>query len=119
LLLRKFYRDRKKWSEIGSVIDNLNAVLNTKKGFGFWLEGFGIGDYNEYRARKKIVASLIDEIKNNIATFEPRVRIEDIHEVVSDTPFRIRFQMKGVFLDDARPVFVVVDALRNVVTIEN
>ena len=55
MLLHKFYRDRKKPSEIGSVIANLNYVLNTKKGFGFWREGFGIGDYNEYKARAKIV----------------------------------------------------------------
>ena len=118
MLLRKFYRDPRKWSELGSVIGNLNAVLNTKKGFGFWLENYGVGDYNEYKARKKIVTALIAEIKDNIATFEPRVRLDEIQEVPSDSPLRLRFQMKGVFLDDARPVYVVVDALRHVATIE-
>ena len=118
MLLQKFYRDRKKTSELGSVIANLNYMLNTKKGFGFWREGYGIGDYNEYKARTKIVQALIREIRENIGTFEPRVRLDDIKEVPSDSPFRLRFQMKGTFLDDSRPVFIVVDALRNVVTIE-
>lgn len=118
MLLSKFYRDRKKTTQIHSVIANLNYVLNTKKGFGFWRQGFGIGDYNEYKARTKIVQTLLAEIRENIALFEPRVRLDDISEVPSDSPFRLRFQMKGTFLDDARPVYIVVDALRSVVTIE-
>ncbi len=118
MLLAKFQRDRKKTSEINSVIANLNYVLNTKKGFGFWREGYGIGDYNEYKARNKIVKTLIEEIRENIAIYEPRVRLDDISEVASDSPFRLRFQMKGTFLDDSRPVFLIVDALRSVVTIE-
>ena len=118
MLLGKFQRDRKKTTELNSVIANLNFVLNTKKGFGFWREGYGIGDYNEYRARAKIVKTLLDEIRENIALYEPRVRLDDIAEVPSDSPFRLRFQMKGTFLNDARPVYIVVDALRSVVTIE-
>jgi type VI secretion system protein len=118
VLLAKFYRDRKKFSELTSVISNLNYMLNTKKGFGFWREGYGVGDYNEYKARNKIVQTLIAEIKENIETYEPRVRLDDIQEVPSDSPFRLRFQMRGTFLDDDRPVFIVVDALRNLVTIE-
>ncbi len=118
MLLAKFYRDKNKPSELRSVIDNLNYMLNTKKGFGFWREGYGIGDYNEYRARNKIVQTLIAEIKENIGTFEPRVRLDDIKEVPSDSPFRLRFQMRGTFLDDDRPVYIVVDALRSLVTIE-
>jgi type VI secretion system protein len=118
VLLAKFARDRRKTSEINSVIANLNYCLNTKKGFGFWREGYGIGDYNEYKARNKIVKTLLEEIRENIALYEPRVRLDDISEVPSDSPFRLRFQMKGTFLDDARPVYIVVDALRSVVTIE-
>jgi type VI secretion system protein len=118
VLLAKFCGDRKKPTEISSVIANLNYILNTKKGFGFWREGYGLGDYNAYRARSKIVATLLDEIRQSIALFEPRVRLENIQEVPSESPFRLRFEMKGTFLDDARPVYIVVDALRSVVTIE-
>lgn len=118
MLLAKFYRDRRKYTDLGAVIANLNYALNTKKGFGFWRQGYGIGDYNEYKSRSKIVETLIKEIKENIGTFEPRVRLDDIKEVPSDSAFRLRFQMKGTFLDDARPVFIVVDALRSIVTIE-
>ncbi|MEZ0227887.1 MAG: GPW/gp25 family protein [Planctomycetota bacterium] len=118
MLLAKFCGDRQKPTEISSVIANLNYILNTKKGFGFWRESYGLGDYNAFRGRKKIVETLLDEIRASIGQFEPRVRLEDIREVPSESPFRLRFEMKGTFLDDARPVYIVVDALRSIVTIE-
>jgi predicted component of type VI protein secretion system len=118
MLLKKFYRDKRKATELTSVIANLNHMLNTKKGFGSWLPKYGIGDYNEFRAREKIVATLIQEIQENVSTYEPRVKINNIAEVPSDSPFRLRFQMKAVFLEDTKPIFIIVDSLRSSVTIE-
>jgi predicted component of type VI protein secretion system len=118
VLLRKFFHDKRKADEIQSVIANLNHLLNTRKGFGFWVEKFGLGDYSEYRARSKIVQTLVRELKENIELFEPRVSIESIEEIEAGSPFRLRFQMNGRFLDDERPLFIVVDSLRNNVTIE-
>lgn len=118
MLLRKFFHDKRKADDIHSVIANLNHLLNTRKGFGFWVERYGLGDYNEYRSRAKIVQTLIKEIKENIQKFETRVRIDTIEEVGADSPFRLRFKVNGTFLEDQRPLFIVVDSLRNNVTIE-
>lgn len=118
MLLRKFFHDKRKVDEIHSVIANLNHLLNTRKGFGFWVEKYGLGDYTEYRARNKIVQTLMREIKENVEEFEPRVRIETIEEVDADSPFRLRFQVNGTFLDDERPIYIVVDSLRNNVVVE-
>ena len=106
-------------AKLAPIIDNLNYILNTKKGFGSFISDLGIGDYNAYRAREKIIETIIHEIKENIAKYEPRVRLEQIKEVESDTPFRLRFEMKCMFIDGQKPVFVVIDSLYNRVTVED
>jgi predicted component of type VI protein secretion system len=119
VLLRRFAREPKKMTELRAVIDNLNRLLNTKKGFGSWLTTFGIGDYNMYRARDKIVTTLLSEIQENVRLFEPRARIDKIAEVPTESPFRIKFQMSGFLLETQRPIFVVVDSLKSTVTVES
>ncbi len=105
-------------SGLASVIANLNNILNTKKGFGSYVREFGIGDYNAHRARPKIVESIIREFTENIRLFEPRVKLDKIREVESDTPFRIRFEVKCLFLDAAKPLYIIIDSLRNDVMVE-
>lgn len=120
-MLQRFRTSQRKddgLAKFAPIIDNLNHILNTKKGFGSYLADFGIGDYNAYRSRDKIIETIIAEIKENIAKHEPRVRLEEIKEVESDTAFRIRFEMRCVFLDSAKPIYVVIDSLYNRVTIE-
>ena len=104
--------------DLQAIVDNLNRVLNTKKGFGYWLEGFGIGDYNIYRGRAQIVKTLVAEIKENIERFEPRVRIDSVEEVEAESPFRLKFQVSGIFVGRDRPFFIVVDSIRQDVSIE-
>lgn len=118
MLLERFRRGKHRTSEIEAMVANLNQVLNTKKGFGYWLPGFGIGDYNEYRGRSRIVQTLIDEIKENIQRFEPRVHVDAISEVDAESPFRLRFEVSGVFVNESKPFNIVVDSLRHDVTIE-
>jgi type VI secretion system protein len=101
-----------------SILDNLNRILNTKKGFGYWADGFGIGDYNAYRGRVQIVKTLTKEIKENIEKFEPRVRIDVVQEVEAESPFRLKFQISGVFVGREKPFYIVVDSIRHDVTIE-
>lgn len=119
MLIDKFRRSPpQKDHDLQAIVDNLNRVLNTKKGFGYWLEGFGIGDYNMYRGRAQIVKTLVAEIKENIERFEPRVRIDAVEEVEAESPFRLKFQVSGIFVGRDRPFFIVVDSIRQDVSIE-
>jgi type VI secretion system protein len=120
MLLKRFYRKehQAEATEIASILANLNQLLNTKKGFGSWIPKYGIGDYNEFRARRKIIETLRAEIEENIATFEPRVKLDKIDAVGSTSPFRLKFQISGSFAESARPIYIVVDSVRNNVHVE-
>ena len=120
MLLDRFRRGKgnSKDDEIRSIVDNLNRILNTKKGFGHWLESYGIGDYNVHRGRTAIVQTLVEEIKENIELFEPRVRLHEVTEVEASSPFRLKFEGSGVFVGHEHPFYIVVDSIRHEVTVE-
>ncbi len=118
MLLDRFRRGADEGDEIRSIVDNLNRILNTKKGFGHWHSDYGIGDYNQHRGRTAIVQTLVEEIKENIERFEPRVRLHEVNEVDSASPFRLKFQVSGVFVGHEKPFFIVVDSIRHEVTVE-
>ncbi|GIW70581.1 MAG: hypothetical protein KatS3mg102_0123 [Planctomycetota bacterium] len=117
-LFDRFYLRPRKDAELRAVIDHLNHMLNTKKTFGAWLQDYGIGDFNEWKSRRKIVDTIMAEIAHNIRRYEPRVDIEEIKEVETDNPFRIRLEVRCRFLAAEKPVYIVIDSLANKVFLE-
>lgn len=119
MFLRKFQRRQSEEGLLQSVIDNLNNVLNTKKGFGSFVREMGIGDWNEYKARDKIIETIIAEIKENVRLFEPRVEMREISEVDSGSPFRLRFEVKCAFAEGAKPIYIVLNTYDNRIAVED
>src|SRR5687767_392251 len=116
-LIKKFITNKKNAGEIQEkitdIMRNLENVLNTKKGTGSLVKEFGIGDYNAYKARNKIVETIILEIKENITLYEPRVKLIHIQEAEAQNPFRLRFELKCAVLDYTRPIYIIFDSLFN------
>ncbi len=77
-----------------TIIDNLNHLLNTKKGFGSFVEGFGIRDMNEYSSREQLAAAIMEEVRSNIENFEPRLEFGSIALEESTDNFRISFKIE-------------------------
>ncbi len=118
-LLDRFSDRDTKLSKLESILENLNCVLNSKKGFGTMLQGFGIGDYNEYKGRDAIVRTLVKEIEHNINEYEPRVRVVEIREVESEMASRLRFEMRCEILNEDKPLFVNFDTANAKIEIED
>ena len=64
--------------DINVIIANLNNILGTKRGYGFFLEKFGLSDYKHISSHDDIVDMLSSEIKENIELFEPRIKVKKI-----------------------------------------
>ncbi|MFC1706084.1 GPW/gp25 family protein [Planctomycetota bacterium] len=118
-LMERFYIRKRANADLQGIIDNLNVMLNTKKTFGAWVKEYGIGDFNAYRARHKIVETIIEEIKENVQLFESRVIIHDIHEVDANNPFRVRLEVKCAFLRHDKPLYIIVDSLTDQVFLDD
>lgn len=119
MFLRKFQRRQTDEGLLQAILDNLNNVLNTKKGFGSFVKELGIGDWNEYKSRDKIVETIIEEIKENVRRFEPRVILTEIEEVESGSPSRVRFEVKCKFAEGSKPIYIILNSSENRISVED
>ncbi|HEX8706387.1 MAG TPA: GPW/gp25 family protein, partial [Myxococcaceae bacterium] len=65
-------RPRDERGSLTHVLRNVQDMLNTKEGYGYFLRGFGLGSYREKAATGKIVEALAKEITREIRQHEPR-----------------------------------------------
>lgn len=105
--------------ELMSIIDNLNNILNTKREYGSFLADFGIRDLNEYTSQDHIATAIIEEVKENIEKYEPRVDIVNITRAEDSNPFHIAFSIECVVRKNAQSLHMVFDSIFNNVQIEN
>ena len=60
--------------ELSQVRQNLEAVLNTKEGYGYFVQGFGVGRYTEKFGTRELMQMLTQELLNSVRHFEPRLQ---------------------------------------------
>jgi predicted component of type VI protein secretion system len=71
----------------------LNNILGTKRGYGFFLEKFGLSDYKHISSHEYVVDLLSSEIKENIELFEPRVKVKKIINTTDISLTLLSFQL--------------------------
>jgi predicted component of type VI protein secretion system len=79
--------------DINVIIANLNNILGTKRGYGFFLEKFGLSDYKHISSHEYVVDLLSSEIKENIELFEPRVKVKKIINTTDISLTLLSFQL--------------------------
>jgi type VI secretion system lysozyme-like protein len=96
-----------------SIVENINNILNTKKDYGSFLQDFGIRDLNEYSSREDISIAVIEEVKQNIKLYEPRVELVNITMEQNDDPFVISFTIDCIVLNHSRAIHLIFDTFFN------
>ena len=102
-----------------SIVDNLNNILNTKKEYGSVLENFGIRDLNEYSSREQISVAVLEEVKQNIELYEPRVKLVDITMEETDNPFIISLKINCVVRNLSQTIEIAFDTFFNKFHVED
>lgn len=84
--------------EMQSIVDNINNMLSTTRGYGFFLQDFGLSDYRYLSTRDDISLAIIREIGEIIERYEPRVVLRQVTDVkdgkLSRLSFRIDFDLR-------------------------
>ncbi|OJH40310.1 GPW/gp25 family protein [Cystobacter ferrugineus] len=75
--------------ELERVRLNLESVLNTKEGYGYFVEGFGLGRYTEKFGTQDLMKTLTGELLHSIQTHEPRLQ---------DVELKLRGRDSGLWL---------------------
>lgn len=112
-LLRKLASDKNELAEdeINSIIENINNILTTQRGYGFFLPDFGMSDYHHLSAYIDIVKLTINEIKENIERFEPRVEVINVIDIKNNRLFCLSFTIDCLIRDNAHPLKLFLDPI--------
>lgn len=79
--------------DLQEIIDNLNNILNTKKDYGAPLGNLGMSDLSAYTSKSDIGLKIIEEIRDNVARFEPRIEVVEIEQLDNDNPMYLSFRL--------------------------
>ncbi|MBN8468138.1 type VI secretion system baseplate subunit TssE [Corallococcus sp. AB004] len=79
------------------VMRNIEAVLNTKKGYGFFMHDFGLGGYTEKLGTRELVEALTAEIQQEVTQHEPRLVEPEVKLRGRDSSLWLYFDCKGTF----------------------
>jgi type VI secretion system lysozyme-like protein len=103
----------RKDKDLQDIIENLNYVLNSKKGFGSFLQDFGIRDMSECSSRDHLAAVIMEEVKYNIEHYEPRLQLVKISTEKTNDPFRISFKIECRMKDTQKALFMEFNSVYN------
>lgn len=79
-----------------SVVRNLSALFNARPDYASPLRGFGIGDYLGQQSRKGSQLSILREMQQVIAEYEPRFRLREIKALGRDAELILHIALFGV-----------------------
>ncbi len=84
-LRRKFPQSKQaqSQSEMADVLNNLNVLLNARRGAGSFDECFGL-DTTAYRSHAEAAEILQRQVRENIEEYEPRLNVLSIEEEYND-----------------------------------
>lgn len=105
--------------EQSDIIENLNHILNSKKGYGAVLRDFGIRDLAEFNDEKQVTNAVMKEVTRNIQAFEPRIEVREIESVKSESIFQLSFKLDCVLKEKRQSLNMIFDTVSNSITVED
>jgi type VI secretion system protein len=103
---------------LGPVLRNLEAVLNTREGYGFFQQGFGLGDYTGDRGGKELVPFLTEELQRQVTQYEPRLRDVEVMLKGQDGALCLHFEVTGLLGGEALRLRLIFDTVSSQVRLE-
>lgn len=104
-MARQSFLDKFSGSRAGSrddltlVLRNLEAVLNTWQGYGFFKQDFGLGEYTGKRGTRALVETLSAEIQREIEQHEPRLKDVEVTLKGRDATLWLHFDLTATLND--------------------
>jgi predicted component of type VI protein secretion system len=81
-----------------SVIRNLLYLLNSRPGYGSQLREFGLGDYLAQQGKRATQWTVLREIQDGIAAYEPRLQVQELSTGGRDAELWLLIHLRGKLL---------------------
>lgn len=98
-------------SPIEGILENLKDLLNTKREYGSPLPDYGIRTLTEYYSREYIARAVIQDVRECIERYEPRLTLHEIVLNEDKTPFRLSFTVRCSLRNESELLHVSFDTL--------
>ncbi len=96
------------------TLRNLENVLNSKRGYSSpLLDDFGIRTLTEYGSREAIVGAVMQDVRECIERYEPRLRLDHIAIGETASPLKLSFILKCTLRSDPHELQISFDTLFN------
>ena len=82
---------------LAQVRQNLESVLNTKEGYGYFVQGCGLGRYTEMFGTRELMKTLTDELLHVVRHHEPRLEDTELELRGRDSGLWLHFELTGSF----------------------
>jgi len=93
--------------EMELVRQNLEAVLNTKEGYGYFVEGYGLGRYTAKLGTQELMKTLEGEMLHAISVHEPRLEEVELELVGRDSGLWLHFELTGLLRGTPRKLRIL------------
>jgi type VI secretion system protein len=95
--LDKFHtgRVREERHGLASVMRNVQAMLSTQKGYGYFLEGFGLGGYVDNRSKLGLARALGEEMQAELRQHEPRLEGVEVELRGRDSALWLHYELRA------------------------
>lgn len=108
-LFAKFHTDPQRYDETESVLANLRALLSTRRGYGSFIQDFGLPDVSGMEDQRRAARQMEEELRALISRYEPRLRDVVIKLVEAPESARLTLSMKATLGEDPRVFYVSLD----------
>lgn len=92
--LNKFRQEKEKKGIRESLLEHLNDLLNTKRGFGSYPTDLGLDSYVYLGSDRKIILQIMADIKHCFEKYERRIREVEVSSVPNESRFFLSFIIK-------------------------
>ncbi len=104
--------------ELAQVRQNLESVLNTKEGFGYFVQGFGVGRYTAQFGTRELMNTLTGELLSSVRQFEPRLQDAELELRGRDSGLWLHFVLTGVLNGTPRTLRLLFHTVSGQVRVE-
>lgn len=80
---------------LASVMRNVQAMLGTKKGYGYFLEDYGLGSFAEKSSKAGQAEELGEEIERALRQHEPRLREVEVELRGRDNALWLHYELRA------------------------
>lgn len=80
---------------VASVMRNVQAMLSTKKDYGYFLRDFGLGAYAEKTSKAGLAKELAKEMQKELRQHEPRLQDVEVKLRGRDNALWLHFELSA------------------------